>query len=82
MAGSEPGEPLRGIGRRRFVGKQQDPVTGQEVNVYELAEDDEWAPTLVFDEHDRESEIHVMHHKHVYEPRCKYCNLRLHLERG
>lgn len=81
MAGGyDPGDPgylnwergnLRGLGNRRFVGRDRDPVTGLEVDVYELADNDEWAfvPT--------ESTRHIMEHRDRYDPNCQFCNLRL-----
>jgi hypothetical protein len=59
---------LRGLGHRRLVGRDKDPVTGQDVDVYELAEDEfEIAPT--------ESQRHLTEHQTRYDPRCQYCNL-------
>lgn len=78
--GFNPGDPgyldwergnLRGLGRRKFVGRDTDPVTGQQVDVYELAEDDEWAYKT------SESERHLTEHRDYYDRNCQYCNLRL-----
>jgi hypothetical protein len=40
---------IRGPGRKRFVGTDVDPETGEKVNVYQLDSDDEWNDLVDWD---------------------------------
>ena len=60
---------IRGVGRRRLVGREPDPATGELVDVYELVEDDEW------EYRGSESTRHLLEHQTRYDPSCQFCNM-------
>jgi hypothetical protein len=65
---------LRGLNaKRRFVGTDKDPETGQQINVYEFMEDDEFDGTLPTFENAGDRARHLEFHRNVYDPNCKYC---------
>lgn len=59
---------LRGLGRRQLIGREQDSITGGELNVYWLVDDDEWF-------FDGERELHERYHRYQRELGCRYCRL-------
>lgn len=62
---------IRGIGKRkRFVRREKD-ADGNEVNVYELVDDDEWAQPESSANYKHHLERHVL--SSVFDPRCSYC---------
>lgn len=73
MAGSDPGDytqwergNVRGTRRGRFLGSVPDPATGENVDVYSIA-DNEFDGTIgLYSEH-------LMYHGSRRDPTCVYC---------
>jgi hypothetical protein len=66
---------IRGLSaKRKFVGTDRDPETGQQVNVYEFQDEDEWGNTLPQDEGFNQAHWrHQEFHRTVFDPSCRYC---------
>jgi hypothetical protein len=70
---------IRGLGsKRRFVGTDRDPETGQQVNIYEFTDDEFSGTQPTFEQQDpdilgTERFRHLEFHRTVYDPGCRYC---------
>lgn len=64
---------IRGLGKkRRFVRTEQD-ADGNNVNVYEANDDDEWGNTIPVYEDDARFQFHLSRHRSFFDPTCPFC---------
>lgn len=65
---------IRGVGKKkRFVRTETD-ADGNQVNVYEADDDDEWGTTTLVYEDDAQRLHHLSFHRSIFDPSCPFCH--------